>query len=121
MLAIFDGADSIEARLERLVRATTAFFEQSSRLQRMWNRERLLTPIWTAAGATYGARWEQLFRSALGPLADDPDAMAIIRAVLEPSFVERVRDGTRSGEEAAALITATISPWFSARLAERTP
>ena len=119
--SIFDRADSIDARLELLVRVTATFFDQSARLYRMWQRERLLTPIWMEAGAAYGERWEQLFRAALGPLADDPDAVAILRAVLEPSFFERVRDGTRSSDEVAALVTSMISPWFSARLADRAP
>ena len=118
-LSIFDGARSIEERLGQLVRVTGTFFDQSARIYRMWLRERLLTRVWAEAGAAYGARWEQLIRSALGPLADDPDAMAIIRAVLEPSFFENVRAGTRTSEEVSALITSAISRWFATREAER--
>lgn len=77
-----------------------------------------MTGVWAATGAAYGARWDELMRSALGPLADDPDAMAILRAVLEPRFFENVRAGTRSTEEVCALISAAIAPWFAARAAE---
>lgn len=116
-LSIFDGADSIEERLDRLVRVTGAFFDQSARIQRMWLRERMLTPVWNETGAAYGARWDELFRAALGPLTEDPDAMAVIRAVLEPSFFERLRAGTGSTDAVATLITEMVSPWFSSRLA----
>ena len=118
-LSIFDGARSIGERLGRLIRVTGTFLDQSARIYRMWLRERLLTPVWAETGAAYGERWEQLISAALGPLAEDPDAMAIIRAVLVPSFFEGVRAGTRTTEEVSDLITAAISPWFAMRLAER--
>jgi AcrR family transcriptional regulator len=118
-LSIFDGARSIEERLERLLRVTGRLFDQIVRIQRMWLQERLLTAVWTETGAAYGARWEQLIRVAPGSLADDLDALALIRAVLEPSFFDRVRGGTRSTDEVSALIAAAITPWFAARAVER--
>jgi AcrR family transcriptional regulator len=114
-LSMFDGADSIEMRLERLIHITGAFLDDSARLYRMWLREPMLNPIWTEAGAAYGAHWDRLFRVALGTLADDADAMALIRAVLEPTFFERIRGGARSTGEASVLITAALTPWFAAR------
>jgi AcrR family transcriptional regulator len=118
-LSILDGARSIEERLGQLIRVTGTFFDQSARIYRMWLRERLLTRVWADAGAAYGARWEQLISSALGPLADDADATAILTAVLDPSYFENVRAGTRTTVEVSDLITAAISPWFAARVAER--
>jgi AcrR family transcriptional regulator len=116
-LSMFEGAGSVAERLRRLIRVTGTFMDQSARIQKMWLRERMLTPVWIEAGATYGARWDQLFRSALGPLADDPDAMAMIRAVLEPSFFEHVRGDTRTTTEVSDLIASVITPWFAQRLA----
>jgi hypothetical protein len=89
------------------------------RIHRLRLRERPLTRVWVEAGVAYGTRWEQVINSALGPLADDPDAVAIVRAVLEPSFFESVRAGTRTTEEVSTLITAAISPWFATRVAGR--
>jgi hypothetical protein len=57
-------------------------------------------------------------RAALGPLADDDESMAVLRAVLQPTFFEAIRAGTRSTTEAAHIISAVITPWFAARLAE---
>jgi len=117
-LTIYDGADSIEERLARLIRVTGRFFDQAARIYRMWLRERMLTAVWSEAGATYGARWEELTRSALGTLHDDPEALAVLRAVLDPSFFESMRAGTRTTDEASALIASVIAPWFVTRSAQ---
>ena len=117
-LAIYDGAFTIEERLRRLMQVTGAFMDQAARLYRMWLREPMLTGAWAAAGAAYGARWDQLMRAALGPLADDDESMAVLRAILQPPFFEAIRAGTRSTNEVADIISAVITPWFAARLAD---
>ena len=118
-LSVFEGACTIEERLGRLVRVTGSFLDQSARIQQMWHRERMVTGVWAEAGAAYGARWQELVRLALGPLADDPDALAIIGGILEPAFFDNLRSGTRMTEEVSTLITALISPWFVRRAAEQ--
>jgi AcrR family transcriptional regulator len=117
-LSIFHGARSLEERIGRLIRASGTFLDRAARLYRMWLREPMLTGAWAEAGAIYGARWDQLTRVALGPLADDDDAMTVLRAVMHPSFSESIRAGTRSTEEASDLVTAAIVPWFASRSAQ---
>lgn len=117
-LSLFEGAGSVDERIERLVRATGAFLDQAQRLYRMWLREPMITGPWAETGAAYGARWDQLMRIALGPLADDGDAMAVLRAVSQPTFFDSFRAG-RSTEEICALVTALIVPWLSARSTQR--
>jgi AcrR family transcriptional regulator len=56
-LSVFDGASTVEERLGRLIRAAGSFFDQSARIQQMWQRERLVTGVWAEAGAAYGQRW----------------------------------------------------------------
>jgi AcrR family transcriptional regulator len=119
-VSIFDGVRSIEERLARVIRAGGIFIEEARPLYRMWLREPMLTAPWTEKGAEYGARWEELMRSALGPLADDDEAMNVLRAILHPGFFESVRAGKRSREKASALIAAVVTPWFTARARERT-
>jgi AcrR family transcriptional regulator len=114
-LSIFDGARSIEERLQRLLHAAGTFMVEAQRIYRMWLREPMLTEPWAEKGAEYGARWNELMRTALGPLADDGEAMAILRGVLEPTFFENVRGGTRTTGEAANLITSALVGWFAAR------
>jgi AcrR family transcriptional regulator len=114
-VSIFDGARSIGERLARVIRAGGIFIEEARALYRMWLREPMLTAPWTEKGAEFGARWEELMRTALGPLADDEDATAVLRAVIHPEFFDSVRAGGRSTEEASALVTAVVIPWFAAR------
>ena len=114
-LSIFDGARSIEARLQRLLHTAGTFMDVAQRIYRMWLREPMLTGPWAEKGAEYGARWNELMRTALGPLADDGEAMAILRGVLEPTFFENVRGGARTTGEAANLITSALVGWFAAR------
>jgi AcrR family transcriptional regulator len=114
-LSIFDGAESIAERLGRLCRVAGTFMDQGQRIYRMWLREPMLTGAWAEKGAEYGARWNEVMRMALGPLADDDEATAILRGVLEPTFFENVRGGTRTTGEAADLITSALVGWFAAR------
>ena len=114
-LAIFDGARSIEERVQRVIQAGGIFTDQGRRLYLMWLRDPMLTGPWAEKGAEYGARWDELMRTALGPLADDEEAMAILRAVIHPVFFDSVRTGKRSTDEASALVTAVVVPWFTAR------
>jgi len=116
-LSIFDGARSMEDRLERLIRVAGTFLDQAQPMYRMWLREPMVSGPWAETGATYGARWDELIRAALGPLADDVEAGAIVRAVMEPTFFESLRAGGRTTEDVSALITALIVPWFVVRSA----
>ena len=119
--SIFDGARSIEERLRVLTHAAGRFFVDAARMYRMWLREPMLGEPWSSAGRRWGARWEQLMRLALGPLADDPDAMGVIRAVLQPPFFEGVAAGSKSTSETADLVADVVAPWFASRLAALGP
>lgn len=110
--AIYDGAATIEERMARLLAAGGVFLDRADRLLRMWRREPMVTGRWADVGAAYGAHWDGLMRQALGPLADDDEALAIVRAVLEPSFFESLRGGTRSTAEVADLVARLVSPWL---------
>jgi AcrR family transcriptional regulator len=118
--SIFDGAATLEERLGRVIHAGGVFMDQARRLYRMWLREPMLTPRWTEKGAEYGARWDELMRTALGPLAGDEEAMTVLRAVIHPEFFDSIRAGTRSMDRAAALVTAVAAPWFVDRAREAT-
>lgn len=118
-LSIYDGLATIGERLARLSRETGAFLDRAERWYRMWLREPMVTGVWAEAGLAYGARWEQLFREALGPLADDADAWAILRATMHPTFFEAVRSGKRSTDETADLIAAALTPWLEASGGDR--
>jgi AcrR family transcriptional regulator len=114
-VSIFDRAQGIDERLARIILAGGVFMDQARRLYQMWLREPMPADPWLATGAEFGARWDELMRTALGPLADDEEAMAVLRAVLHPDFFDNIRAGARSTDEAAALVTAIVVPWLKAR------
>ena len=114
-LSIFEGARSMEVRLQRVIRAGGIFMDRGRRLYVMWLREPMLTGAWAEKGAEYGTRWDELMRTALGPVADDKEAMAILRAVIHPAFFDSVRAGRRSTDEAATPSPRLRSPRSAAR------
>ena len=116
---IYDGLGTLGQRVARLAHETGAFIDRAGTWYRMWLREPMLDGPWNAAGADYGARWDRLFRGALAGLADDADAMAILRAATDPTFFDSVRAGTRSTDEAADLIAAAITPWLAQTARDR--
>ena len=113
--SIFVGARTIDDRLGRLIRACGVFMDQARPMYRMWLREPMLTPPWTEKGVEFGSRWDELMRTALGPLAEDGEAMAVLRSVLHPDFFDGIRAGSRTTDEASALIADVIVPWFASR------
>jgi AcrR family transcriptional regulator len=114
-LSIFDGARSIDERLERVIAAGAQFIDGAQRLYRMWLREPMLSEPWLETGAAFGAAWDAVMRAALGPLSDDEDALAALQAVIHPSFFDNLRAGGRSTDDAAALAASLVVPWFAAR------
>jgi len=113
--SLFDGAETLEDRVGRLLAAAGTFIDQAGRLYRMWLREPMLRSPWTEAGERYGRRWAELQRLALGSLADDDDVQAVLRAVMEPPFLDAIRGGARSTGQASALIAAVLAPWLRSR------
>jgi AcrR family transcriptional regulator len=114
-MTIYDGAHSLDERLHRLLGETGVFLDRAARLYRMWLREPMLDGAWLEAGAAYGARWADLMRRALGPLAGDAEALAVLRAISQPAFFDALRDGTRSTAQAAQLACELVLPWLKER------
>ncbi|MCI0583988.1 MAG: TetR/AcrR family transcriptional regulator [Chloroflexi bacterium] len=119
--SIFDGAETLPDRVGRFLAVTGTFFGQAGRLYRMWLREPMLTSPWTEAGARYGARWAELQRLALGPLADDEEVQAVFRAIMAPPFFDALRGGARTTEEAGILIAEALAPWLQMRAGTSPP
>ena len=114
-ISVFDEADTLTERVRRLSQQSGLFLERAEPWYRMWLREPMTTGPWAQAGADAGARWNRLCRVALGPLADDREAMAILRATMEPGFVSSLRSTIGSTVEAADLIAAAIGPWLESK------
>lgn len=115
-LSVIDPTAPLAARIERLCREAGSFFDRAAPWYRMWLREPLNQGMYATAGAEVGGRWDQLFRCALGGLAEDPDAMALLRATMHPIFFWAVRAGHRSTERASDLIAGLLTAWLEPRL-----
>ena len=113
--SIFEGAETVTERVRRLNLSTGEFLERAEPWYQMWLREPMTTGPWAEAGAAAGASWDRLCRLALGSLADDPEAMAILRATMEPGFFGSIRSAVGSAAAAAELIATAIGPWLDAK------
>ena len=118
-LSVFDGIDGLDGRLRRLFDVAGTFFDQASRLYRMWLREPMVSGPWLAAGMRFGQRWDELMRLALGSLGDDETALTVLRAVLHPRFYGDLAPAAPSTAAAAHLVADLVRPWFLAREAGR--
>jgi AcrR family transcriptional regulator len=114
-LAIIDPEAPLASRLGRLCREAGAFFDRAAPWYRMWLREPLNQGVYAAAGAEVGGRWDRLFRTALGDLAEDEEAMTLLRATMHPVFFTAVRAGRRSIESASDLIASLLTTWLEGR------
>lgn len=120
--SIFEGCATLAERLAVICREAGVFLERAAPWYRMWLREPMLGGPWDEAGAAAGARWDALFRATLGPLADDVEAMVVLRASMTPGYYDAVRSGVgtghataRSTEETAELIAAVLTAWLEPR------
>lgn len=113
--SVIDPEAPLASRVGRLCQEAGAFFDRAAPWYRMWLREPLTEGVYATAGAVVGGRWDQLFRSALGPLADDADAMTLLRATMHPRFFEAARAGHRSTESASDLIASLLTAWLQTR------
>ena len=117
--SIFDGVDGLEGRIERLAHELAAFYERSEPWWRAYEREPELIKAWGGGVDRYYADIERLMRTALGPLGDDDQAVAVIASVIGPPTFFALRGRGLSSEDAVRLTTQLVVPWLEARAAVR--
>lgn len=116
---IYDGLGTLPERVARLATEMAAFMKRSERWYLMWATDPQMTEPWGTVVRSYYATMETLLAGALGELATDDDALAMLRALLDPRFFGALAEAGRSREEAASLIVASITPWLELRLKAR--
>jgi AcrR family transcriptional regulator len=112
---VFDGVDRLPDRIGLLVRELNAFF---TRTQPWWvaaQRERTEVGFWADAEARFYADLDTLVRAALGPLADDADAVAVVTTVLGRWVIGSLQATGRSEETSVALVTDLLAAWLVTR------
>jgi AcrR family transcriptional regulator len=113
--AIFEGAADLGPRIERLARELAAFYERSEPWWRAYEREPELIRAWGGGVDQYYDDIEQLMRTALGELATDETALAVLAAVVGPPTFFALRSRGRTSEEAVDLTVELTVPWLEAR------
>lgn len=116
---IFDGLDSMAARIERLAAEIAAFMSRSEDWWPIYTGDPGLSAAWSGEEASYEARQEALVRAALGPLADDEAAVAIAGVAVGPQLYYALRGRGLSSDEAVRTVTSLAVPWLEARLKAR--
>jgi AcrR family transcriptional regulator len=113
---ILDGLGDLAGRLRRLAFELAAFYERSQPWWRAYEREPELIQAWSGGIDRYYADIEELMRAALGPLASDETALAVVAAVIGPPAFFSLRARGLSSEAAAELCVGLALPWLEARL-----
>lgn len=113
--SIFEGADGLAARTERLAHELADFYERSEPWWRAYEREPDLIRAWGGGVDQYYADIERLMRAALGELGDDEESVAVVASVIGPPTFFALRGRGLSGVDAARLTLELTLPWLEAR------
>lgn len=112
---LFDGVDGLSDRIRLLVRELAAFFDRSELWWRVSQREPADAEFWAGAEQRYYGELNALVRAALGSLATDEDAVAVVSAVLGTWVIGTIQASGRSAEAAVELVSDLLATWLAAR------
>lgn len=113
--ALLEAEPTLAVRLGRLAEALA---DLSSRGQRWWDlmqREPALGAIWQSLQEAFEDRLQLLVRAALGPLAEDPEALAVVATVIGPAGFYGLQQRGLSAEAATRIGLDLAIPWLEAR------
>ena len=111
---LFDGVPDLAERIHRLVHEMGWLFTRSNSWWRVRQQEPNV-PFWADAEARYYADLDTLVRAALGPLAADADAVAVVDAILGTWVLGAIETTGMSSEAAADLLADLLTTWLATR------
>jgi AcrR family transcriptional regulator len=117
--AIFDGVPDVGRRVRRLAESLAEFYERSEPWWRAYQREPELIGAWNSGADRFYADLDALMRAALGPLATDAEAVAVVASVIGPPTFFAMRGRGMSAGQAVELGVALTVPWLEARASGR--
>jgi AcrR family transcriptional regulator len=112
---LFDGIEGLPDRIHLMVRQLAAFFDRIEPWYWVSQREGPAVQVWADAEARFYRDLEALIRAALGPLADDADAVAVVIAIIGGWVIGRVQASGRTSEQAVDLVAELLSAWLATR------
>lgn len=113
----FADRREVPDRVDALAHAMAAYYERSQPWYRIERLDDRPLQAWADARASYDAAFDALVREALGPLASDPDAVAVVAAFLDPGVLGGLWSRGRSMDTAATLVSDVLRPWLEGRAA----
>jgi AcrR family transcriptional regulator len=117
-LEIFEGLDTLEARVRRLATELDAFSRRGEDWWRLYTTDPGLTAAWGDEVRTFERRLDGVMRAALGPLGDDDVAVAVLSTAVGPPLYYALLGSGARPEEAVDIGVALVVPWLEARAAD---
>jgi AcrR family transcriptional regulator len=118
---IFDGVEQLADRIALLVRELAAFFDRSGPWYRVAQRDPADAGFWADTEARFYTDLDALVRAALGSLATDADAVAVVSAVLGTWVIGTIQATGRSAETAGDLVSDVLMSWLATRTTGQQP
>lgn len=112
---ILAGSTSLVDRLERLAAELAALFRRGEPWWLLVQREPELGTLWAPLEAVYEERLQMLIQAALGPLADDASAVAVVATTIGPATFFGLQQRGLSADEATRIGVELAVPWLEAR------
>jgi AcrR family transcriptional regulator len=110
--SIFDGQETVPARVRALARALASFFERSEPWYALHEREHRHVKALGEGARRFDKAVLELTRLALGPLDGETETHAV-RALLSPPVLGGLRRRLRmTADEAADLVTDILVAWL---------
>jgi AcrR family transcriptional regulator len=117
--SLFDDVPDVAGRIRRLAESLAAFYERSEPWWHAYQREPDLIGAWNSGADRFYADLDTLMRTALGPLASDEDAVAVVASVIGPPTFFALRGRGMSAERAVEISVDLTVPWLEDRLRAR--
>ena len=118
---LFTGVDDPAARIGLLVREMGAFFRRSETWYWVSRREPPGVHAWAEAEARFYGDTRALVRAALGPLAGDAEAVAVVTAILTTWVLGAIEATGLSAGTAEDLVSDLLATWLASRAAGSDP
>jgi AcrR family transcriptional regulator len=115
---VFDGIETTTERVTRLAHELVAFYGRGQEWWFVFTADAAMSPAFERTRSQYEARFDRLVVEAVGPLADDPIAVAMVASVIGPPLHYALIARGLSPAEAVESSIAMIVPWLEARTVE---
>jgi AcrR family transcriptional regulator len=112
---IFDGLEATTDRVTCLAHELVAFYRRGQEWWFVFTADAAMSPAFERTRDQYEARFDELVRASLGPLADDPTTVAMVASVIGPPLHYALVGRGLAADEVVESSLAMLLPWLEAR------